>query len=552
MVTWTASVSDAAAGALNYAFRVRTANRAYQTLVDFGPKASLDWTTIQHEGAYEMQVSVKNTTTGDQAVTSVQFTFTSLVNNNAPTITPTANPLVFIYSVPPCANGGRIRVQFQSANGSSQNTPWQGCRPAYTSNLYLAGLRATMQYTAHHMLDSGTDITAGPDVAWTTPAITIQPPPVSLVNTTTTPTVDGILLQSIFGTSAIATDLAGNIVWYSPGDITFLTRAQTGGTFLAIGEDGTLDSSHQFFREFDLAGVTIAETNAAQVSLQLTALGVHAINGFHHEARKLPNGNYLVLADSERILTDVQGAGPVDVIGDTIIVLDPNLRVVWTWDAFDHLDNSRAAVLAETCNSTSGLACAPFYLAPVANDWLHGNSLQLTPDGQILYSARHQDWLIKINYDNGTGDGTVIWRLGNGGDFQIVSSDTSPWFSHQHDANFEPNNTLLTVFDDGNTRTLTTAGNSRGQALTIDEPNRKATLILNADLGTYSPAVGSAQRLPNGHYHFDSGFFLDPGGSDARFSQSVEVNASGKIVYGIQFGAIEYRSFRMRDLYTEP
>src|SRR6266571_9222476 len=106
------------------------------------------------------------------------------------------------------------------------------------------------------------------------------------------------------------------------------------------------------------------------------------------------------------MLTGVQGPGTVDVIGDMIIVFDPSLNVVWTWDTFDHLDVRRAAVLSLHAGS-----CAPHYLALDANDWTHGNSLQQTPDGNLLYSSRHQDWLIKVNYNNGEGDGQVIWRL---------------------------------------------------------------------------------------------------------------------------------------------
>ncbi len=553
VITWSAMVSDADAGTLWYRFRVRTMSGAFHTLRDYGPKSSLDWTTIQQEGAYEMEVSVKNNADSDEATASLLFTFTSLATGDAPIGTPTANPLVFVYSAPPCASGSRMRVEFQSPDGFVQDTPWEACHPEHSMNFYLAGMRANTPYTAYHRIDSGTDIANGPRVSLATPAISLQPPPVTMLTAANTPTVDGLLLQSVFGASAIATDLGGNIVWSSPGDLTFLTRPQAGGTFLGIGEDGTQDPSQQFFREFDLAGITLAETNAARINEQLGALGVHAISGLHHEARKLHDGSYLVLADSERILTDVQGPGEVDVIGDTILVLNTNLQVVWAWDSFDHLDTHRSATLGETCNASSGLACAPFYGAATANDWLHGNSLQLTPDGNILYSARHQDWLIKIDYENGLGSGTVLWRLGNAGDFQMVSSDPSPWFSHQHDASFEANDTSLTVFDDGNTRNATDpAANSRGQALVIDEQNRVANLILNADLGTYSPAVGSAQKLPNGDYHFDSGFILDPSGSGNRISQSVEVNAAGNIVYGIQFGTIEYRSFRMRDLYTAP
>ncbi len=61
----------------------------------------MDWTIIQHEGAYEMEVSVKNNDTGHEATATTVFTFTSLVIGDTPVITPTANPLVFIYSAAP-------------------------------------------------------------------------------------------------------------------------------------------------------------------------------------------------------------------------------------------------------------------------------------------------------------------------------------------------------------------------------------------------------------------------------------------------------------------
>src|SRR5256714_7139382 len=116
----------------------------------------------------------------------------------------------------------------------------------------------------------------------------------------------------------MATDLSGNIIWYFDAGLT-PTRPVTGGYFLGIFELGTVDSAHQYLRKFDLVGTTIAETNAARVSEQLAAMGRRPINAFHHEARALPGGKYLVLADNEQILTDVQGPGPVDVVGDEIL-----------------------------------------------------------------------------------------------------------------------------------------------------------------------------------------------------------------------------------------
>ena len=130
-------------------------------------------------------------------------------------------------------------------------------------------------------------------------------------------------------------------------------------------------------------------------------------------------------------------------------------------------------------------------LGSVANDWLHGNLMQLTPDGHLLYSARHQDWLIKIDYANGAGSGGVIWRLGPTG-ISVRSDDPLPWFSHQHDANYEPGVTSIRVarprqrkcsMGPGPRHSIARAG------LEIDEANRIVTLVLNADFGDYSRAL---------------------------------------------------------------
>jgi hypothetical protein len=205
----------------------------------------------------------------------------------------------------------------------------------------------------------------------------------------------------------------------------------------------------------------------------------------------------------------------------------------------------RVAVLGETCPS----ACPPTVLSQSGNDWTHGNAIQQTPDGNLLYSSRHQDWLIKIDYEYGEGDGHILWRMGVDGDFTIDSPDPYPWFSHQHDGNFEAADpTRLIVFDDGNTRVRAEqGGNSRGQVLAIDEPSRTVKPVLNADLGVYSQAVGSAQLLRDGNYAFDAGFVVEDGGID---SYSFEVDSTGAIVYSAHANAILYRSFRMVDMYT--
>ena len=106
--------------------------------------------------------------------------------------------------------------------------------------------------------------------------------------------------------------------------------------------------------------------------------------------------------------------------------------------------------------------------------------------------------------------------------FRSIQPIRHPWFSHQHDPQFLADNTTLTLFDNGNVRNLLDpTANSRGQVIQLDEQNRIANLIVNIDMGQFSFALGAAQKLPNGNYHFDIGYLLD------GTSIAVEVDPSG-------------------------
>ena len=196
------------------------------------------------------------------------------------------------------------------------------------------------------------------------------------------------------------------------------------------------------------------------------------------------------------------------------------------------------------------LGCPQVLIANTAVDWLHGNSAQYQPsDGSLLISLRDQDWVIKIDYNNGQGTGDILWRLGAGGDFSINSTDPYPWFSGQHDVEFQyGGQQILSLFDDGNTRVLSYPGQpSRGQVLNVDQTNMQVSLNLNAYLDSYSPALGTAQLLSNGDYSFEPGF-LNPGVHS--YEQSIEVTPSTSVVYEFQGDNPAYRSWRMPSLYS--
>jgi len=89
------------------------------------------------------------------------------------------------------------------------------------------------------------------------------------------------------------------------------------------------------------------------VNAQLKARGQENIYGFPHEFSRLPSGDIVTLGWTQRTI-DVGGT-PTRYAGDMLLVLDQDLQVVWTWDAFDHLDQNRAPILA----SSAGPAPAP-------------------------------------------------------------------------------------------------------------------------------------------------------------------------------------------------
>lgn len=565
VVTWSGQASGAS-GSVWYRFRAARAGSELHVIRDYSPPNSLDWTASQFEGVYNVEVSARDNSTGEVAVDAVSYQINPAVTGGAPAINPTANPLVFLYSAPPCRAGGSMRVEFQRAGGVLHSTPDESCQPpcpavrprhpvnacgaALTMNFYLAGLRPNSVYSVQHVIaryarNGGAETQLGPALTLTTPGVPLHLSKMAVIQSPRT--ADGILLHSNFYGPSFATDLSGNLVWYYPPTVTFLTQVEPGGKFLGLISPTfvsapTFDPSQQIFREFDLAGTTLRETNGARLNEQLAAMGKR-IGILHHDARALPDGTVMLLATTEQILTDVQGAGPVDVVGDMILVLDRDLQLEWLWDSFDHLDTHRLATLGETCPS---VGCGPPYLASKANDWLHGDGLQFLADGNVLYSSRHQDWVFKIDYRNGAGTGDVIWRMGKGGDFQMSSGDPTAWFSHQHHAQFSAGDpTLLTVFDDGNIRQASDAqAHSRGQALAVDEQNRTVTLNLNVDLGGFSFALGTAQQFSGGYY-FGGGWFLP-----ANNSISMETDGSGNQLYRLTNSEPEFRSYLLSDLYT--
>jgi hypothetical protein len=126
-------------------------------------------------------------------------------------------------------------------------------------------------------------------------------------------------------------------------------------------------------------------------------------------------------------------------------------------------------------------------------DYLHVNSIQQLPDGNLLISARHTWSLYKL--DRRTGK--VIWTLGGKQSQFHMGPGTA--FAWQHDGR-QVTDGLFTLFDNGTNGPIRTEHQSRGVALEVDESRRKVTLG-QAYVSTHrlvAGAMGSVQILASG------------------------------------------------------
>ncbi|MGC9948471.1 MAG: aryl-sulfate sulfotransferase [Bryobacteraceae bacterium] len=575
------------------------------------------------EGTYQVQVVAKDFVSGESADKIVQFQIDPLAGGS-PVVTAMANPLVALFSAPACLVGSTMRVNFQpqSKSAPATTTSWVPCRGRETMNFEIAGMYPATAYQMFAQTDTGGVIANGPTVNFTTGQLPTDVPfPSFTVNTPAGPKTDTaapvlLLNPHQFGGGAIypnlATDLAGNIIWFygrNPPQNLVLARPLAFGTMLTIQSDpawNPASSDKQMLVQIDLAGNLIRRTNTGILQQELLALGATdagpctaipspppvgsaCLDDFHHDAiQTLPNGDTAVLVSIEKIFPpgtqgDTSGL-PVDILGDMIVVLDSNWQAIWYFDAFEHdggppqLDINRPAVLNITCGKNAD-GCPPMFLlgpgiAPLGYDWLHGNSIYYWPHdqagvaGEIIWSARNQDWVMKIDYQNGAGSGNILWRMGNAGDFTFnnIDNDPWPWFSGQHDVAMENNGAgPLSAMDNGNTRTSppplglgSACGpsdcNSRGMALRISESAMQVTPELSVNLGEFSTSGGNAQLLPDGNYYFQLATVLISLSSEDSFALEILPKAgalTGKQVLNVETTE-SYRGWQLISLYDPP
>jgi hypothetical protein len=200
-----------------------------------------------------------------------------------------------------------------------------------------------------------------------------------------------------------------------------------------------------------------------------------------HDLIVLPNGHTLLMAyDPERVDMSVlvPGGQPhAVVVGLVVQELDRMRDVVFQWRSWESVAVTEAMRLRLTAQ---------------AIDYIHGNSIDATPDGAVLVSGRNIDAVLKVSLE--TGD--ILWRLG-GVKNQFAFVGDPERFTYQHDVRRIPNG-HITLFDNGNGHSPPA---SRAAEYELDEAAMTATLVWEYRHvpSVFAFALGSVQRLSNGN-----------------------------------------------------
>jgi hypothetical protein len=172
-----------------YQFSVTPHGGAFRVVRDFSPKNAFAWTPMQ-EGTYNIKVAVKDGYQATETTTAVVGdAVASRVTGSQSVITPTLNPLVALYSVPPTHPGpgphGRVHVEFSVAGAqpSWRSTNDLTSNPKKSTNFFVAGMLPNTTYQMRDVFSNGATSSPRPfttgslPTTLSFPTFTVQQPP---------------------------------------------------------------------------------------------------------------------------------------------------------------------------------------------------------------------------------------------------------------------------------------------------------------------------------------------------------------------------------------
>jgi len=216
----------------------------------------------------------------------------------------------------------------------------------------------------------------------------------------------------------------------------------------------------------------------------------------HHDARKLRNGNVILLC-MERIPRDlaarIQGGIPGtehegEMYADYLVEMTTGGQIVWEWHSQAHMDPRTDRITPQDRRE----------------EWTHGNTVAELDDGNLVVSFRNISTVAIIERETGR----VVWKLG------------PPTLAQQHDPRPLANGHLL-IFDNGTHRQDHPWPYSR----VIEVEPSTSTIVWeyrdSVPFNFFSPYISGAQRLSNGNTLVCEGCF----------GRLFEVTPTGEVVW---------------------
>lgn len=326
-------------------------------------------------------------------------------------------------------------------------------------------------------------------------------------------------------------DQHGAIRWIYTGNTRYLYRKIDNGNLLMSKGENQVSYHTVGFMEVTMMGHTVREYDVP--------------NRLHHDVRKIPNGNFLAVSNSNRY----EGDGDDGQTEEGVVVeIDVNSgQVVKEWNFNQILDTDR-------------------HRPPGGNpdDLLHINTVYYDEtDDSIVISSKHQSTVAKVDYQTGS----IIWLLAHPYDWgeqwqqyvlQPVNADGSEvdlnatdFYSYfQHAPMRLPNGNIL-LFDNGNYRNFyngpVAPDYSRAVEYKINKSEMTVQLVweftYNEQL--FTTATGDVDLLDNGHRLI--GFMW----SGNQTPKIVELNENNEIIFDMEIDTGNGNYYRMEkiDLY---
>jgi hypothetical protein len=271
-------------------------------------------------------------------------------------------------------------------------------------------------------------------------------------------------------------DPSGNVVWFDPlanNDWAMDVRVQSykGKPVLTWWQGQVSAAGHGAGKGM------IVDTSYQPVATVAAGEGYAAdVHEFHLTSRGTA---YMTVYQPAQVdLTSIGGAVDATVLDGIVQEVDIKTgQVLWEWHALGHVPLSASFVGKPSPG--------------VPYDFFHINSIEETPDGNLLVSARNT-WAI---YMISRKTGAILWQLGGRGG--SITLGPGVQFEWQHDARLMPDGTI-TLFD--NASSPPEEKQSRALHISVDVASQTSRLLSSFAHapGLLAGSQGNAQTLASG------------------------------------------------------